>query len=151
MQTYMRVRDVMETSVVTIPVGTVYRDVVRRLREGAFSGAPVVDEKGALVGIVSEKDLFRLLYPRYKSFYEDTDLYLDFEAREVKAEEIAKHPVEMFMTKEVWSVEPDMPIMRAGALMLAKGVHRVPVLENGKIIGIVTRGVIYRKIFEGCY
>lgn len=141
----------MKKSVVTIPVGTMYRDVVRCLREGGFSGAPVVDEKGTVVGIVSEKDLFRLLYPHYKSFYENTDLYLDYEDREVKAEEIGKHPVEMFMTKKVWSVEPDMPIMRAGALMLAKGVHRVPVMENGKLVGIVTRGVIYRKIFESHY
>ncbi len=65
----MRVQDVMQTEVLTIPVGTPYRDVERLLREKQISGAPVVDGEGSVVGIVSEKDLFRVLYPFYRSFY----------------------------------------------------------------------------------
>jgi CBS domain-containing protein len=144
----MKVRDVMETGVVTVPLGTPYRDVVRLLADGGFSGAPVTDREGNVVGVVSEKDLFRILYPYYRSFYENPELYVDFEAREDKAEEIAAHPVDMFMSTVVWSVHPDMPIMRAGALMLAKGIHRMPVLDRGKLVGIVTRSRIYKYVFE---
>ncbi|MEI7512330.1 MAG: CBS domain-containing protein [Candidatus Uhrbacteria bacterium] len=143
----MKVRDVMETAVVTVPIGTTYREVAKLLVTGVMSGLPVVDETGKVVGIVSEKDLFRVLYPYYRSFYENPELYSDSEAREHKAEDVADHPVESFMTTTVWTVEPDMPVMRAGALMLAKNIHRMPVMENGKLIGIVTRGHIYRTVF----
>jgi len=143
----MKVRDVMEADVVAVPVGTPYREVAKLLAAGSFSGAPVVDEQGNVVGIVSEKDLFRVLYPFYRSFYENPELYTDSEAREDKAVDIADHPVEKFMSATVWSVDPDMPVMRAGALMLAKGIHRMPVLQDGKLIGIVTRSHIYRTLF----
>jgi CBS domain-containing protein len=144
----MRVRDVMETGVVTVPLGTPYREVANILAAGNFSGAPVVDGEGQVVGIVSEKDLFRVLYPYYRSFYENPELYVDGEARENKAEEIADRPVEQFMITTVLSVDPDMAVMRAGALMLAKGIHRMPVMERGKLIGIVTRSRVYKHVFR---
>jgi CBS domain-containing protein len=143
----MRVRDVMEADVVAVPIGTPYREVAKLLATGNFSGAPVVDKQGLVVGVVSEKDLFRVLYPYYRSFYENPEMYTDSIAREDKADDIADHPVEKFMTTLVWSVDPDMPVMRAGALMLAKGIHRMPVLADGKLIGIVTRSRIYRTLF----
>jgi CBS domain-containing protein len=138
----------MKSEVVTIPVGTLYRDVERVLRENKITGAPVVDAGGEVVGIVSEKDLFRVLYPYYRSFYAHPEMYSDLEAREMKASDIAHHPVERFMATRVWSIEPDRPIMRAGAIMLARGIHRMPVMSEGKLIGIVTRTAVYRAVFE---
>jgi CBS domain-containing protein len=41
-----------------------------------------------------------------------------------------------------------MPVMRAGAMMLAKGIHRMPVISEGKLVGIVTRSRIYRHVFR---
>jgi CBS domain-containing protein len=144
----MRVQDVMQTEVVTIPVGMSYRDVERVLREKEITGAPVVDGEGSVVGIVSEKDLFRVLYPFYRSFYENPEMYSDLEARETKASDIADHPVERFMSSRVWHIEPEVPLMRAGAIMLARGIHRMPVMSDGKLVGIVTRTAVYRAVFE---
>ena len=138
----------METGVVTVSVGTPYREVAKLLAAGNFSGAPVVDERGNMVGIVSEKDLFRVLYPYYRSFYENPELYTDAEARENKADDIADRPVEQFMVTSVLTVDPDMPVMRAGALMLAKGIHRMPVIDRGALVGIVTRSRLYRHVFK---
>lgn len=138
----------MNAEVVTIPQGTPYREVERILREANISGAPVVGPSGELVGLVSEKDLFRVLYPFYRSFYENPELYSDLEARESKASDVADHPVERFMSSHVWTVEPDIPLMRAGAIMLARGIHRMPVMEEGKLVGIVTRRSVYRAVFE---
>lgn len=138
----------MQTEVVTIPVGMSYRDVERVLREKEITGAPVVDGEGSVVGIVSEKDLFRVLYPFYRSFYENPEMYSDLEARETKASDIADHPVERFMSSRVWHIEPEVPLMRAGAIMLARGIHRMPVMTDGKLVGIVTRTAVYRAVFE---
>ncbi len=138
----------MQTEVVTIPVGTAYRDVAALLREKGISGAPVVDGEGNVVGVVSEKDLFRVLYPFYRSFYEHPELYSDLEARETKAADIADHPVERIMSARVWQIEPDVPVMRAGAIMLARGIHRMPVMDGGRLVGIITRTAVYRAVFE---
>lgn len=144
----MQVRIVMTTPVVTIPLGSTYEDAARILYEKRISGAPVVDEQGRMVGLVSDKDLYRVLYPWYKSFLEDPVEYTDFEAREAKIEEVRTKSIEEFMTRHVFTVDPSTPVMKAGAMMLAHHIHRLPVVEHGKLVGLVTRQDIYRKIVE---
>ena len=72
----MKIRDVMSTDVVVIPVEATYEEATRILFEGQVSGAPVVDKEGRLVGVISDKDLYRVLFPWYKSFSEDPEEYL---------------------------------------------------------------------------
>lgn len=144
----MHVRDVMEVDVVTVPEHATYEDVARLLHDKQISGVPVVDSDGRLVGAVSEKDLFRILYPFYRSYYESPESYTDFVAREAKIEEIRHHPVSGFMTTDISVISPDAPIMRAGAIMLARHIHRLPVVEGGRLVGIVSRANIYREILK---
>lgn len=144
----MKVRDIMETQVVTVSVGASYEEVARLLCKIGKSGMPVVDEKGALVGLVSEKDLFRILFPLYQSYYAQPEMYADSEAREGKIEEVRNHLVTRFMSKPVITITSDAPVMRAGAIMLAKGLGRLPVVDNGKLVGIVGRREIYREILK---
>ena len=144
----MRVRAVMEDVLLSFRPETTYEEAAMLLFRHKFSGAPVVDENGAVVGMVSEKVLFRVLYPYYKSFYESPDVYTDFETRESKAQEIRHHQVSTFMTRQVMTVDPDAPLMRAGALMLAHHIHLLPVVEKGKLIAILRRGVLYRALLQ---
>ncbi len=144
----MKVKDVMTTLLVTIHKDTSYHDAAKILREKNISGAPVVDDAGNLVGVLSEKDLFRVLYPFYSSFYTNPEAYTDFEEREKKIEEIKDHHIEKFMTKVVIFADPDMPVMKIGSIMLSRGINRIPVVENGKIVGIVSRHDIFKNIFE---
>ena len=141
----------METKLITVPVGTPYADVMKTLRSNHVSGAPVVNEEGRLVGVVSEKDLFRILYPFYQSYYMHPEQYVNHEEREKKAGDIRKHRVEIFMSPSPFTAEPDMPIMQAGALMLSKKVHRLTVVEEDKLVGIVSRGRIYRTVMDMNY
>ncbi len=138
----------METELDVVPADASYEDVAKLLYTKNISGVPVVDEQGGLVGAVSEKDLFRIMYPYYKSYYEHPESYTDYEQRENKINEIRSHPVRLFMTKEVVTIDPEAPVMRAGALMLARGINRLPVVENGQVIGIITRSHIYRRILR---
>lgn len=144
----MKVRDVMEPNAITIASGTPYQEVARILYTRGISGAPVLDAKGALIGMISEKDLFRILYPFYRSFYEQPEAYADLEDREGKIDEVRSKPVDVFMSKNVTTIGPDAAVMRAGALMLAKQIHHLPVLEEGKLVGIITRSRIYRTILR---
>jgi CBS domain-containing protein len=144
----MKVGDVMVREVVTIPVTATYGDAVNILRESKISGAPVVDTDRQVVGMLSEKDLFRVLYPRYNSYYEDPANYLDFEHRENKITEVRLHLIKDFISLDVVVVEETTPIMKAGALMLARGIHRLPVVRGGSLVGLVTRRHIFRRVLD---
>jgi len=147
----MKVRDLMNSEPITLVPSMEYAEVMRVFNQHKISGAPVLNDVGELVGIVSEKDLFRILYPFYKSYYMNPEQYVDHEERESKAADIRGHKVEVFMTTPVHTVYPDMPIMQAGAIMLSKSIHRLPVVENAKLVGIIDRRKIYRAIMEMNY
>ena len=144
----MKVRDLMESQIISIPETATYEEAARVLSQNKINGVLVLNESGKIIGIVSDKDLFRILYPFSTSFFENPELYLDLESREHKIEDVRLKPVSVFMTKNVHSIEPDVPIMRAGAIMLAKHVHRLPVIENGNLIGIITRSQIYGALLD---
>lgn len=138
----------METEVVTVRVDATYEEAARTLHECGCGSAPVTDGAGKLVGMVSERDLFRILFPFYRSFYENPELYVDFENREGKIDEVKAKPVSLFMTREVAYVTPEMPIMRAGSLILARQVRRLPVVDAGRIVGAVTWKRIYEELVK---
>jgi CBS domain-containing protein len=144
----MHVKDLMETAVITIRDDAGLEDVVRLLHEKNISGVPVVDASNHLVGIVSHRDLLRILYPYYDSYYKAPELYSDFDMRECKAAEIRKMSVSRFMSEPTYTTHPDTPILHAGGLMLARGIQRLPVLLGGELVGIVTRKQILREIFR---
>jgi CBS domain-containing protein len=143
----MKVREIMSTDFVSIPKDATYEQVFKLLNDNNISGAPVVDN-GRIVGIVSEKDLFRVLFPYYTSYYNNPELYVDYEERENKIDEIRNHKVEIFMSRDFVHIHPDDPVLRAGALMLAKHVSRLPVVENGNLVGMIWRRDIYKTILQ---
>lgn len=144
----MRVGDVMIKKVITVPSGSTYAEAAKILYKSGISGAPVVDNKNNLVGIVSEKDLFKVLFPFYDSFYKHPESYTDFEERENKIDEIKDKKIANFITMKVTSVKSDDLVMKAGGLMLAHSYHRLPVVEEGKLIGIVTREEIFEAVLK---
>ena len=144
----MRVKDLMETDLITIHKQATYEDAVRLLHERNISGCPVVDDANKLVGILSHKDLLRILFPYYDSYYRTPEMYTDFDSRLDKAYEIRNHRVESFMSDPLFTTHPETPILHAGGKMLAHHVQRLPVVLSGELVGIVTRKQILREIFR---
>jgi CBS domain-containing protein len=144
----MKVKDVLQKDVITIRHDATHAEAAKTLYINNISGAPVVDGKGRLVGMISEKDLFTALYPSFQAFNAQPEFYLDPESHEEDIHEIKLLKVETFMRKHIITVTPETPILRAGAIMLAHGFHRLPVEQNGKLVGIVTRDHIYRAILK---
>ena len=138
----------MRTEVITVTPATPYEEAAKIMHQHNFSGLPVVEADGKLVGIVSEKDLFRALYPEVSVYLKEPDAYRDQESRESEIEKIRRRPVAEFMQTNLMTAEPDTPILKAGGVMLAYGVHRLPVVQNGKLVGLVTREEIYGAILK---
>lgn len=144
----MKVKELMDTRKIFVSPQSTYEEVARLLYSEQMSGVPVLEEGNKLVGFVSEKDIFRILYPWYRSYYESPESYTDMEARESKARDIRKTKVEIFMRRNIITVTPEDPIMKAGSLMLAREVSRLPVVSEGKWIGMVSRQSIYTVILK---
>lgn len=147
----MKVKEIMESAVITIDKNATYEEAAKILYTNHISGAPVVNETGQVVGIVSEEDLFRIVFPYYRSYQEHPELYVDLEDRENKMKEIRKHKVEIFMSKDVAAIDPETPALKAGGIMLARDVLRLPVIENGKLVGIISRKTIYHSVLNNIF
>ena len=112
-----RVEEIMNPRVVTVDPETTLAAAVDLFTENHVGGAPVVDRRGQVVGMISELQLL--------------DVVFDLEAREL--------PVSEYMTTEIQSVEPDDALSQVALLFALYSFRRLPVLENGKLVGIVTR------------
>jgi CBS domain-containing protein len=144
------VADVMVTDVVTVTPDMGVKEFAELLREKRIGGAPVVDADGRLVGIVSEGDLMALdadlHFPHYIQFL-DSVIYLEsskkFEDRLRKA---VAATVADIMTDEVKTVGPADPVRKAATLMSEHRFDRVPVVDGGKVVGIVGRHDVLKAL-----
>jgi len=139
----MRVRDMMTTDVCTVRPETPLKEVARLLVERRVSGVPVVDEGGRVLGVVSEGD---------------------FLAREAGAAERPRGPLWWHwaaspdqaanrmnattageaMTSPAITVSAERSLMNAAAIMARSAINRLPVVDDGKLVGIVSRADIVR-------
>lgn len=117
---------IMTTDVVTVSPDTTVLDAIRLLVDKKISGLPVVDDSGTLVGIISEKDLLRLLY-------------------EVQAKNT---PVSKFMTTNVVVFDENDELYDICECLIKNHFRRVPITSEGKLIGIISRPDIIEFILS---
>ncbi len=112
----------------------------------------MVDGTNKLIGLLSEKGIFRKLYPSYNEFNEEETTFWNFERIESRAKDVKHEKVADIMTPKVLCVHPDFPLAKAGGIILAKSIHRLVVTDNGKedgnIVGMITRTDIYKALFQ---
>jgi CBS domain-containing protein len=139
------VREIMDPEPPTVSPDTSVEDVVRALREHEVPGLPVVDGEGRCVGIVTEADLVLpddegdLHIPHYINLFGGT-VFLEplsrFEQRLRKA--FAANASDM-MSANPDTVAPDTPIREAAHRIHDTGHNRLPVVDDGRLVGVVTR------------
>jgi len=137
----------MKHKVFTLKADQDIQSAIEFFEKHDITGAPVL-EHDKIVGVLSEKDIFRALYPSIMEFYDNPELWLEENQLEANAKTILKKPVKEFMCRNIICAPPDTPVMQAGSMMLAHRVHRIVVEESGRLVGIVTRAEIFRNIFK---
>jgi len=134
----MNASDIMTSKVVTVHPDTSVGTVARLLLDNKISAAPVIDKEDRVVGMVSERDLLghpskRSLRGRWLRLFNDEAVFLEelATARQLTAQDV--------MSRRVFSVSDQAPIDVVARLMHRHRLKRVPVLRDGKLVGIVSR------------
>jgi len=134
----LTVRDIMTYQPKTIDPDTALKDAAREMVRLGVGGLPVVDGDGLLVGMLGERELLRSLSG-----------YLQGgrgEGPKAPGVPNSKSTVRDAMTRQVLCVSPDEAIADVSSMMTNKDVDRVPVVRDGRIVGMLTRGDIVRKL-----
>jgi CBS domain-containing protein len=138
----MEVKDLMTTKVVSVTPETPLKEVADLLVEHRIAGVPVCDAGGKVLGVVSESDI---LWKEFRTPSDDgglIDRLLDSAYGDDKRAK-AKTAREA-MSAPAITVEPDVSIARAARLMLENAVNRVPVVSDGRLVGILSRADLVR-------
>ncbi len=121
------VEKIMEKNVITIEYTDSWEDALELMLEKGVGGCPVVDRENKVVGIITERDMLKFLAKRTE---------LDGFAAD-------------YMTKGVLTAKPDVSIEEAMKLMISKKIRRLPIIDDGILIGLVTIREILRYFGKG--
>ena len=146
----MRARDVMTTNVATVKRETPTRQVAQLLLKRGISAVPVVDDAGVPVGMVSEGDLIGRDERDRKArrdwwlamLAEGETLNADFLASLRTSERMARD----IMVAPVITVDEEADVREIARLLIARRIKRVPVVREGRVIGIVSRADLLRAL-----
>lgn len=146
----MRARDVMVRAVATTLPDTTVEALARLMINLRISGVPVMDRDGRLVGIVTEGDLLRRVETGTERHRRRWSEPFSSNSR-LAAEYIKSHGkrVAEIMTSEVFSVEETATLGEIADLLETKHIKRVPVVHDGKIVGIVSRADLVKVLASG--
>lgn len=145
----MKARDLMSTNLAVVPPETPVAAVAELLAARGISGVPVVDEGGAPLGLVTESDLIQRLAERPRGtlewflgmFGDSTPQILQFEKAHGKtARDVMSSPLHM--------VGEETPAAEIARLMERNRIRRVPVVKEGRLVGIVSRADLLRALLQ---
>lgn len=140
-------RDVMQTDILTIDPGSSLLDAYRLFVEEEISGAPVVDEDGRVLGVVSAQDLLRATEEERDTAVVQTSYFRDLTefsgpdwqtSAEDFQDRLAGLTVADVMTEGAILVAPDAPIAEVASTIRRHRIHRVLVVEQERIVGLIS-------------
>lgn len=148
----MQVREIMSSPAITVSPTTGIREVAHTMRENIISGVPVVDDSGKLLGVITEMDLIArnapIHEPRYIAVLSAVIPVSIEEYRQYKEQlrQALAINAEDLMQDDVETIRPDAPVEEALEAMLNPEVTMLPVIEDARVIGVVTRTDLVRLI-----
>ncbi|MDE2262969.1 MAG: CBS domain-containing protein [Gammaproteobacteria bacterium] len=143
----MKAQDIMQRDLITATAETAMDDAVRMMVANRISGLPVVDAAGAVVGIISEGDLLRRTELGTGAVAPGWIGWLAGQGRAAReyVRENARRVGEV-MTVPVVTVTPQTELAEVVALMESRRINRVPVVQEGRLVGMLTRADLLRAL-----
>jgi CBS domain-containing protein len=143
----MYVRQIMCCQLKSVTPDTPMSSVVADMCLYRVSGMPVVDAERNLLGFIAEKDVLHHLFPTLEDSM-NLQLHVDFEGMEGNYRNVMGLKVADLMTTKAVAVAPDMPILKATSIMVKNRFRRIPVAEDGKLVGMLSLGDVHKALFK---
>ena len=153
----LTVRDIMRTDVVTVRADDTARAFARVLADSEISGAPVVQDDGLLVGVITSTDLLRVVGEEHDAGSVRTSYFRDLlpysspdwsNVPEDFQDRLSELRVEDAMTPDVVTVGPDAAARDVARTLRAHHVHRVFVVEDQRLLGVISAFDVLRLVEE---
>ena len=146
----LKVKDIMTRELITVSPETEIGHATKLLLENRINGVPVTDETGKLVGILCQSDLIaqqkKLPIPSFFTFLNGLIPMTSMKQIEKQVQKITATTVAQAMTKNPVTVQSDTSIEEVAALMVDKNFHTIPVMDEGKLVGILGKEDILRTL-----
>lgn len=139
------VRDIMDPEPVSVGPETPVQEVVATLREHELQGVPVVTESGRCVGIITDDDLVMagdegdLHLPHFIELFGGIVFLESLHRFEERLQRALASKARDMMTEDPVTIAPDASVQEAGRLISRTGHNRIPVVEHGRLVGMITR------------
>ena len=144
------VKDIMTTEVITVGPDTDIVAAAKLLLEKHINGLPVVDKKGRVVGILCQSDLIvqqkKLPLPSFFTFLDGFIPLTSMKQLEREIQKAVATTVAHAMTPDPVTVKPDTSLNSVAALMVDKNFHTLPVVESGRLVGVVGKEDVIRTL-----
>jgi len=146
----IKAKDIMTKDVVTVTPETDILQAAKRLLENHFNGLPVVDHEGRLLGILCQDDLIvqqkQVPLPSVFTLLDGMIPLFSGKQMEKEVEKMVAMTVSQAMTPNPRTVEPETALEEIATLMVRKNIHTLPVLEKGKLVGIIGKEDVLRTL-----
>ncbi len=145
----MKVSEVMSRGTVTCKADDTLHDATQKMVMRRCGSLPVVDDEdeSKLIGVITIRDTMLPLYPNFGEYIHDAKSARDFEDMEENYKRVMCMKVKSVMTPDPMTIESDKPVLKAASYMGLKNLRRIPVVDDGALVGMVSIGDINRGLF----
>ncbi|MGE0085720.1 MAG: CBS domain-containing protein [Desulfococcaceae bacterium] len=148
----LSVKDIMTKDVITVSPETEISKATHILLEKRINGLPVVDEAGNLKGILCQSDLIaqqkKLPLPSFFTFLDGFIPLTSMKQLEKQVQKVAATTVAHAMTRDPVTVTPETGLSGVAALMVDRNFHTLPVVKDGKLVGIIGKEDVLRTLLS---
>ncbi len=146
----MKVEDAMNPDIQTIPHDATFLDAAAMFSQGHASDLMVVDSEQKFMGVLSEGDLIRRALPDFQEMLSQgqgmeasLDVFLE------RGRNMAGEKIESLVIHAPISMSSNTPLIKAATIMTAKQIRRLPVVDNGQLVGVITRSDLCWALLTG--
>ncbi len=145
-----KVAEIMTRDVITVTPETSLRDLAQILSENNINGVPVVDDEGDVIGVVCESDLVEQNKPLHiPTVFVILDSIIPLEnpwRLQKEFKRLVATTVGDIFSRPAVRVDPDTDVQEVARIMSERRIHTIPVLERGKLVGVVGKGDVIRGL-----
>ncbi len=145
----MKVKDLMSSKVYLVNIDTPLKEIVNELSVEDNPGfIIVINNNDDIAGIITVSDLFRFIFPDYNEILEHREYLFDAFSISLRTNALENIPAKFIMTKFPEVIHTNAPVLEAAAVMKVFKIKQLPVVEHGKIVGVINAFNIFNNFLS---